>query len=75
MFSAVHAGVFEDGVVERGTPVEQVRMELGEPEEIQSSSGDGLPYGDGVRVEKWLYPDALLVIVQEGFVIDSFFQR
>jgi hypothetical protein len=72
---AVLADGFEDGSVQRGTPAESVRVQLGEPIEIQASSGDGLPWGDGVRVEKWLYSEGLVVVVQEGFVIDSFIQK
>ncbi len=62
----VGAAEIKDGPVKRGTVVEDLKKQMGEPREVKASAGEG------VRVEKWFYADGVVVVVQNGFVIDSF---
>jgi hypothetical protein len=67
--AVVSAERFEDGSVRRGTPVPILLASSGDPQRTESSQGDG------PRVEKWFYVNGLIVIVQDGYVIDSFIIR
>jgi hypothetical protein len=64
-----YAAELKAGPVKTGTKVDELKAKLGEPEKIVASEGSG------VRVEKWFYPDHVVVVVQEGFVLDSFVEQ
>ena len=63
--SATAAGL-KNGPVKTGTKVEELKKQMGEPREVKASTGEG------VRVEKWFYAEGVVVVVQDGFVLDSF---
>ena len=63
---AAGAGDLRDGPVKRGTKLEELKAKMGEPKSIKASEGTG------VRVERWFYADGVVVVVQNGFVIESF---
>lgn len=64
--SLVYAGPLKDGPVKRGTRLEELKVKFGEAQKVEATTGEG------VRVEKWYYADGVVVVVQDGFVIDSF---
>lgn len=57
------------GPVKRGTKVPELKAQLGEPKSVKASEGDG------ARVEKWYYDNGVIVVVQDGFVLDSFVEK
>jgi hypothetical protein len=63
------AAELKNGPVKRGTKVEELKTQMGEPREVKASQGEG------ARVEEWLYADGVVVVVQNGFVIDSFVEH
>lgn len=67
--SAATAAELKDGPVKRGTRVEDLRTQMGDPQKVVASEGDG------VRVEKWMYPGDVIVVVQDGYVLDSFVEK
>jgi hypothetical protein len=67
--SVAFAAELQDGPVKRGTRVEELKAERGEPVNVVPSQGEGVP------VERWYYPEKLVVVVQDGFVIDSFVEK
>lgn len=61
--------IIKNGPVKTGTKVEELKAQLGEPLKVVASEGEG------VRVEKWMYPGDVVVVVQDGFVLDSFVEK
>lgn len=67
--TALAAEIVKDGPVKTGTKVEELKATMGDPLNVVASEGEG------VRVEKWMYPGDVVVVVQDGFVLDSFVEK
>lgn len=67
--SLAAAAQLADGPVKRGTRVEELKAQYGNPTNVVPTEGEG------VRVERWYYPGNVIVVVQDGFVIDSFVEK
>ena len=67
--TGVQAAELVTGPVKTGTKVDELKAKMGEPQKIVASEGQG------VRVEKWFYPGNVVVVVQQGFVLDSFVEK
>jgi hypothetical protein len=64
----VQADAIAAGTVSRGMQADEVRSRLGDPRDTKVTQNvDGNP-----QVQMWIYADGLIVVVQEGYVIDSF---